>query len=158
MEKTYRKILSDVFKKMVCPLTNKYYLNPTIAEDGYIYEKDAIEAYVKKIGLSPITDKPMSNIFYNCKFMKELIKKYCDRTGKYWIHFICRLCNKEIIKYVIDKKYSMLVPDEQGNYAIHYLCKYSQIESILYAFDKLSDVNIKGCYGYTPLHILLSRF
>ena len=44
----------------ICPLTGELMNNPAIASDDSVYERFAIEAWLKVHGTSPMTSKPMS--------------------------------------------------------------------------------------------------
>jgi serine/threonine protein kinase len=43
-----------------CPLTRKIFEDPVISDDGYTYERKAIEDYIKQHGISPKTKQPIS--------------------------------------------------------------------------------------------------
>jgi len=45
----------------VCPLTRKIYFNPVIAEDGFMYEEDAIKKWLDDHDTSPITNETISS-------------------------------------------------------------------------------------------------
>ena len=61
---------------LVCPITLSLFNDPVLAEDGYTYERTAIEAWIKRNGTSPITNQPIAlgNFYPN-----EPIKKLVDR-------------------------------------------------------------------------------
>jgi hypothetical protein len=51
---------------LLCPITLATFRNPVVAEDGNTYEKEAIEAWIRKNGTSPITNAKISqNLFPN---------------------------------------------------------------------------------------------
>lgn len=57
--------------KYVCPITLQYFRNPVIGSDGHIYEKNAIDQWVKKYARSPITQRPFNALTYPCLYLRE---------------------------------------------------------------------------------------
>jgi WD40 repeat protein len=48
----------DAYK---CPLTHNYYVDPVVAADGYVYERDVIERWLKNNNTSPMTKEVMKH-------------------------------------------------------------------------------------------------
>ena len=44
---------------LACPITKELMRDPVVASDGYTYERSAIEAWMGKTMLSPITHAPL---------------------------------------------------------------------------------------------------
>jgi TPR repeat protein len=60
--KRYKSAIEAMADEFCCPITQELPLEPVTAEDGRIYEKDAIEAWVRRAGLelkSPVTNERM---------------------------------------------------------------------------------------------------
>jgi ankyrin repeat protein len=77
-----------------CPITRKIMLDPVIACDGYIYEKDAILSWLYHNNISPITGLTMDNILIEAVVIKNEIKLFMEK-----------LYNKNFnINYCIDIK------------------------------------------------------
>ncbi|CAF1086367.1 unnamed protein product [Didymodactylos carnosus] len=45
---------------LICPITYELFKDPVVAEDGHTYEKDAIIAWIKKGGTSPLTHQKLA--------------------------------------------------------------------------------------------------
>ncbi len=65
--------------KFVCPITKQIFKDPVVAEDGHIYEKDAIVEWFKKKSNSPMTrrkiDKKMYPLVQFNNELKEFLQK-----------------------------------------------------------------------------------
>ena len=40
---------------VICPITQDYFRDPVIAEDGHVYEREAITRWINENGTSPVT-------------------------------------------------------------------------------------------------------
>jgi len=45
----------------ICPITRTFMQEPVITSDGYTFEREAIEAWLAKFSVNPITFEPLSN-------------------------------------------------------------------------------------------------
>lgn len=63
-------------KFLKCPLTNLFYYDPVIAEDGYVYEHMAIVYWLNNDKRSPKTDELINKRFISAKHQKELVNEY----------------------------------------------------------------------------------
>ena len=57
--KRFRSAVDESLTHLVCAITQELPLDPVTAEDGNIYERSAIEAWLKKQQKSPLTNTPM---------------------------------------------------------------------------------------------------
>src|SRR5690606_29491441 len=98
-----------------------------------------IKKFIDKIiDLEVLLDDPFGNHNYKLKL----------------IHLICKYCNYEIIKYIIDKNVDL---DCTGLYnwkPIHYICRYQNYKSIKYIIDKNVDLECTGLYNWKPIHFV----
>ena len=62
----------------ICPITLDLMLEPVIASDKKIYEKNAIIDWYKKDGLSPFTREVLSSEFILQKELQSEIRKFID--------------------------------------------------------------------------------
>ena len=53
---------------LVCPLTQEIFVDPVITDDGYTYERVAIELWLKKKKSSPMTNKELRTKKLRCPF------------------------------------------------------------------------------------------
>lgn len=61
-------------ESLVCPITLEIFRNPVLAQDGYTYERDAIENWIKVHGTSPKTGQQLSlDHLYPNHIVKELV-------------------------------------------------------------------------------------
>jgi tetratricopeptide (TPR) repeat protein len=65
ISKCFHKILyQQIIKVYTCPLTQNIMIEPVLAEDGYLYDKCAIESWIiNGNNYSPLTNKPF-NTYY----------------------------------------------------------------------------------------------
>jgi hypothetical protein len=56
-----------------CPITTLYFREPVVASDGHIYEKDAINQWIRFNKTSPMTREPLNNQLNPCYFIKRII-------------------------------------------------------------------------------------
>ena len=64
-----------------CPITTLYLREPVIASDGYIYEKDAINQWIRSNKTSPITREPLSSQLNPCHMIKRIIDSLEDNLS-----------------------------------------------------------------------------
>ena len=58
---------------MECPLTKRIMADPVVADDGFTYERAALEKHFKTSQLSPVTREPMSRAVVENKLLLEAI-------------------------------------------------------------------------------------
>lgn len=61
-----------------CPLTKLVYLQPTVAEDGYIYEYLAIQKWLEDNNVSPITDEEMGDNLIKLTEFKKIVDNFLN--------------------------------------------------------------------------------
>ncbi|UJR15023.1 hypothetical protein I4U23_001999 [Adineta vaga] len=64
----------ELMKTLICPLTDKIFVDPVIANDGYTYERTAILDWVNKYHTSPKTNVAMDATFTDNKEIKNIIQ------------------------------------------------------------------------------------
>lgn len=97
-----------------CPLTNLIFLNPVVAEDGYVYEYMAIKFWLNKDDISPITNEKMGNNLIHIKHYKKIINDILNKNPELveWQftkkkpYFLFRY---EFIQNLLNKHYDKLV-------------------------------------------------
>jgi len=68
---------------LVCPITQTLFENPVTAEDGHVYEKEAIEKWVKEHHSSPMTKETMNSVFFQSRPMRGRVIDFREkRIGK----------------------------------------------------------------------------
>jgi hypothetical protein len=79
-----KKFLVDFAEEFVCPITIELPWNPVTAGDGKIYERSAIELYIKtcldngRPVTSPATRQPMSTLLLPAPHVRNVIEKWIE--------------------------------------------------------------------------------
>ena len=87
----YRTALSTNVDQMICPITQELPVYPAIAEDGRIYERDAIEKWLREKQTSPHTNMPMGTMLIDALQIRNMIRSIvetgavCDHRSHSWI-------------------------------------------------------------------------
>ena len=69
-----------MYEELICPITHQYFRNPTTLSDGYTYEYECIDKWLKKNNFS----SPMTRQKINGKLSVNLsIKKKLDDLEKF---------------------------------------------------------------------------
>lgn len=158
---------------LYCPLTNLIFLDPVVAEDGYVYERMAIEyCFNNKLIVSPKTSKPISTKLIPLHTLKDYINLLDDslkinqfmKKKPYFLfkdNFILDLQNKkydELCKYTdiiitdyFDKatKISLAIKLLSENKDLHTLTTIIDncIDYDTYSVDNIRLINIASIYG-----------
>jgi len=107
-EQTY--YITDI-SLLYCPLSHCIFLQPVLADDGNVYEKQMIKQWQLKNGTSPNTRQPISNRFTNCipikKLVDEFLIKYPELKNDQYILDVDELTfmnNLDNLKFLDDYK------------------------------------------------------
>lgn len=73
-------VIDSVAEMWVCPITGELPLDPVTAEDGHIYERGAIESYIRRHGStgscrSPLTNQRMGPLITTCVQARDTIEQ-----------------------------------------------------------------------------------
>eukprot|EP01080_Neovahlkampfia_damariscottae_P008276 gene8276-101_t len=71
-------VLEKLQSNLVCPITREIFVNPVIASDGFTYEKEAIENWMKRSLNSPMTRERMTSVLIQNKQLKMIISEIID--------------------------------------------------------------------------------
>ena len=70
---------NEMLQKFICPLTNRIMKDPVMAFDANVYEKAAIEEYLKRHKMSPVTKAKACTLnLYSHRRLKKEIESYCS--------------------------------------------------------------------------------
>jgi len=61
---------------VLCPLTQERFKHPVLADDGHVYEKEAIEQWLKLHSSSPITRESIGKNLKEVYSLKDLRDSY----------------------------------------------------------------------------------
>ena len=80
--KVMEQCVDDTAEELVCPITFELPVDPVTAEDGRVYERRAIEAWIARPGelKSPTANTPMGPRLFPAKQVRNVIERMV-RTG-----------------------------------------------------------------------------
>lgn len=101
-------------ESIYCPISSQIFLEPVVAEDGNIYEKDLIIDWIEKYHNSPITRQSMSSKVYPSKFIKNLVEEYLKNNPKlkddvYIQDMTCNTHLSDIHNFIKNKHFDKLL-------------------------------------------------
>jgi len=136
-------------KDLCCPITNKLFLSPVSADDGHIYEKEAIEQWVNEKGCSPTFEKiSLQNIVPSNLHISKVIE-FREKRFKKIIYFVELMIEEEDLGDTLEK---LLVIAEEDS---KFLEGKTQFVNALKSYVNLRKNNL---YLETPMSDLESLF
>lgn len=63
-------------ENLCCPITLEIYLDPVVASDGHVYEREAIMRCMRSRSISPITREVLNKELYPCYKIKSQVDEY----------------------------------------------------------------------------------
>lgn len=78
--KKFRSAIDESLEEFLCPITQALPLQPVFAEDGKVYERDAIETWLKQNAKSPVLNTPMGTKLVPATQIKNMIERMV-KTG-----------------------------------------------------------------------------
>ena len=70
----HKSATEEAFAELVCPITFSLPVDPVMAEDGKVYERSAIEEWLKQQGKSPVTNLAMGTKLLPALQVKNMIR------------------------------------------------------------------------------------
>jgi hypothetical protein len=70
----HKSATEEAFAELVCPITFSLPVDPVMAEDGKVYERSAIEEWLKQQGKSPVTNMAMGTRLLPALQVKNMIR------------------------------------------------------------------------------------
>ena len=157
----------SLLNSIICPITHQIFYNPVTIDDGYTYEKQAIEKWLENNKTSPMTKDKITIINFKVNIVikniienyllenpdkkEEQFKEYIVKNNFVWDNFknLTIIKQKEYLDNCID-----LEQYNDGFKPIHFICKYSTPEMIKYIIDKNVDLECKINNGWKPIHFI----
>eukprot|EP00730_Choanoeca_flexa_P017563 TRINITY_DN8475_c0_g1_i1.p1 TRINITY_DN8475_c0_g1~~TRINITY_DN8475_c0_g1_i1.p1 ORF type:complete len:481 (+),score=120.07 TRINITY_DN8475_c0_g1_i1:1028-2470(+) len=68
--------LREVPDQLLCRITMDIMVDPVLAEDGHVYDREAIATWQRQTGMSPMTRQPIGAIFYPVMAMRQMIEDF----------------------------------------------------------------------------------
>jgi len=103
---------------LICPITQQVFYEPVVADDGYIYEKDAIEEWLRNKKISPMTRESISEKVISLQFMKTLVGDYLTKNPQ--------MKARQYIGTKQFKKYSITIFEHIKNHEFSKLLDYDE--------------------------------
>jgi hypothetical protein len=170
-------ILNYIKKLITCPISQKIFKDPVIADDGITYEKEYILKWLQ-YGISPITKKKISVKLIDNISIKSLVNEYLlnypgikyinnkkfnkllkyskfDLSSHFFENLVENCEDEKILKYVIDNANDLECRNEVLSKPIHLICMYSTQKMIKYIINKEVDVECRNHVGYFPINMLI---
>jgi len=136
-------------ENFVCPLSNEIFLDPVMADDGHLYERQMISTWLSNNDISPITRKEMSDTLRDCYVIKNLIthillKNPQLKDSQYKIDNTFRSNIPIIENYLANNRFDKLL--DYIEYDMQYLFEHRMLINILeHGNDKISKHIFNGC-------------
>jgi hypothetical protein len=133
----------DYSEEFRCPISGHVFLNPVIAEDGHVYEKEMIEAWFTKHDTSPITrEKIICKNVHPTFFVKNKVVDFLKKYPQY---------SEELYKPVenIDDPYTKIIKDPKNS---------KNYELLLKIVDKIEAVRLHEIFNKLSTHTLMKKF
>ncbi len=102
-------------EELRCPITHEIFLDPVVCEDGFVYERYAIENWFKKRLTSPLTNREIVNtntfpVFYVKKMIDDILAKDPQLKKEQYKFVATHLDNtKEVDRSIQNRKYRELL-------------------------------------------------
>ena len=65
----------NIHENIICPITHQIYYDPVTASDGQTYEKEAIEEWLGKNNISPLTQNKLNSNMYPAITVRNLVNE-----------------------------------------------------------------------------------
>lgn len=119
------------YEELRCPITHEIFLDPVVCEDGFVYERYAIEDWFKKKSTSPLTNTEITNkntfpVFYIKKIIDDLLIRNPELKKEQYTLILTHNNNvKEIQNIMTSKKYRELLRYTQ--YSLNLLFEHKEL-------------------------------
>lgn len=152
-----------------CPLTQLLFCDPVLAEDGVIYEKMAIESWLKDNDISPTTKETIGNTLISIHQYKyvvsKILEKYPEKVNE---TFMCvypySLFKEQFMDKMLNGHFSELpsyrnicitdlLHDECTTIAEYLFRSCKDNEIVKGVIDNSLDFDCADFAGHLPLHI-----
>ncbi len=177
-----QKNVEKEYSKLICPLTQHMFSRPVVAQDGHIYEEDAILGWHRKSQRSPITNAQMNNLFIKAPFVQQKVATFLKENPEFstmlyeqvqvQVTDMSYIHNKEAISdhrdnnhFDLFKQYDKFVLSDIWEYVnsdnepfVETVMRECNDKSVIkHVFSKCVDINCKSSVdedhkGWQPIH------
>lgn len=137
----------------VCPLSNEIFLDPVMADDGHLYERQMISTWLSNNNISPITRNEMSDELKDCYVVKNILntilaKNPTLKESQYRLDNTFSSNIPIIQNYIDNNRFDKLV--DYIEYDMQYLIENNILLTILRnGTDKVTKHIIDNCINFS---------
>lgn len=91
-------------EKYYCPITHLVMRDPVSAEDGHIYEKEALKEWVSHKKTSPLTNEPMGGSFHSIHFLRNEINTWLEQNPEYLKDIYLKKITPNTLSEILNKQ------------------------------------------------------
>lgn len=152
---------------ITCPITNLIFCDPVCAEDGYFYEKIAIENHLRTNNISPVTKHKMGSTLIQANQLKKLTTEFLNTNPEYKTdQFLFKkpfyLFKNEFLTLIKERNFEKLSEftgimlntsvNKNKESLFDVLCIMCSDETIKYVLDNSLDYDTYDCRNLKPIH------
>jgi ankyrin repeat protein len=149
------KILAP--EEFICPLTRKLINDPVVTCDGQLYERQAIEEWLKTNDINPVSKLPLKNKeLISLPFLKRQIQSFVSTNQVSNIENFFDVIEKGDIsklKQLNFLEYYLQEKTDSGRYPLHCAAQYGHDDIVDYLLINQADIEAKANENFTPLHV-----
>jgi ankyrin repeat protein len=149
--------MDDLLSDLKCPITLQVFNQPVIASDGHVYEREALDEYLKTLPrFSPITREPITDKYYRAYNIKSIIDKIIEnkssiKKSQYNISILSSFYNKS------DTEVIKILSEYESQYVDYNKIKstyYKNNDIIKLIIDKTIDLECQTSANWRPIHYI----
>lgn len=137
---------------IICPITKQIFLEPALADDGNVYEKDAIEEWLRNKLTSPLTRQKMSDRVVPVNFVRIIVNEFLEKnpelkTKQYTTMKDFAKYRSEVFEHIANNRFEKLLCYRNYNVArlvqqLTNIAKEPEISYLKYLFKNCKDESI----------------
>lgn len=71
-------VIAKIIQHHRCPITHQLLVDPVVAEDGHVYERSALEHWLRTSEKSPVTNRPMGAIIMPAVAIRQTVNELVE--------------------------------------------------------------------------------
>lgn len=134
-----------------CSITLQIFRDPVVAEDGFTYEREAIEKWLQNSDKSPNTGLPLSGkLLISNKYVKNHVETYINSNPiKKLNQYVTNIKTFDDIKYYNITDLSIINIDDLSK-----ICKKMTVDELIYLLENVINITAKLQFDNMLLHIV----
>lgn len=160
------KIKISIPDDYLCPITHELMSNPVVTADGQVYERSAIEEWLKDRDTSPKTNLKLKNKELTAvPFIKNQIQSFFETnklcTSKQFLDAIHEAIELKTLAFIQKLNYLDSYLEVQDRYQgrsfpLHFAADNGYFDMVVWLLAEGANVKSKNEFGNTPLHVARS--